>query len=84
MLVIAPDQVDLAKASASLSPDTPFDFNYELLISRTDPDHPNYSPSGVYGDPSLASYDKGQQLLQAHIEDLQHVLQTFAPETLNT
>jgi creatinine amidohydrolase len=67
MLVIAPQLVDMTRARASpfsaagpapgpLSPDA----------QRS----PNYSPSGSYGDPTLASVDKGTRLLAAILEDL--------------
>jgi creatinine amidohydrolase/Fe(II)-dependent formamide hydrolase-like protein len=39
-------------------------------LSRDDPASPGYSPSGVYGDPTLASADKGRQLLGAMLEDV--------------
>ena len=39
-------------------------------FSRTDPDNPRYSPSGVWGDPTLASQDKGRRLLAAIVDDL--------------
>ncbi|MBA2411033.1 MAG: creatininase family protein [Gammaproteobacteria bacterium] len=39
-------------------------------LNRNDPDAPNYSPSGVYGDPQLASREKGEILVQAMLEDL--------------
>ena len=75
MLVIAPDVVHMEKAQAM--PERAFDFQYELLISRTDPNHPNYSPSGSYGDPTLATFEKGRQLLQAQLEDLEAILSTI-------
>jgi creatinine amidohydrolase/Fe(II)-dependent formamide hydrolase-like protein len=31
---------------------------------------PNYSPSGSFGDPTLASADKGSRLLAAILEDM--------------
>ena len=76
MLVIAPEVVNMEKAQAM--PERAFDFQYELLISRTDPNHPNYSPSGSYGDPTLATTEKGQQLLQAQLEDLEAIIATIS------
>lgn len=72
MLIIAPQAVDMSKTQAI--PEKAFDFQYELLISRTDPEHPNYSPSGVYGDPTLASVEKGRKLLEAQQKDLTMLL----------
>ena len=39
-------------------------------FSRNDPDNPCYSPSGVWGDPRLASAEKGRRLLAAMVNDL--------------
>ena len=44
-------------------------------LNRADPIRLNYSPSGVYGDPSLASRDKGEALLQAILQDLYELLE---------
>lgn len=65
MLAIAPEQVDMAKAEAwagqafGAGPFHPADRG-----------SPNYSPSGIYGDPTLASRDKGERLAQAMLQDL--------------
>jgi len=67
MLAIAPELVDMARAApspyrekapspGSLSPDDSFS--------------PNYSPSGSFGDPTLASAAKGKRLLAAILDDL--------------
>lgn len=39
-------------------------------FNRTRSDAPNYSPSGVNGDPTLASAEKGALLLEALIDDV--------------
>jgi creatinine amidohydrolase len=39
-------------------------------FSRSDPDNPRFSPSGVWGDPRLASDEKGRRLLVAILDDL--------------
>ncbi len=39
-------------------------------FSRSDPDNPRFSPSGVWGDPTLASDEKGRRLLAAMLDDL--------------
>ncbi len=66
MLALAPALVDMSRAAASPpgkgggpGPLTPFD-----------PASPNYSPSGSWGDPTLASREKGQALLAAMAEDV--------------
>jgi len=39
-------------------------------FSRSDPGNPRFSPSGVWGDPTLASDEKGRRLLAAIVDDL--------------
>jgi creatinine amidohydrolase len=66
MLALAPHLVNMARAEASPArtratpgPMTP-----------SDPSSPNYSRSGSYGDPTLATAEKGRALLAAMIADL--------------
>jgi creatinine amidohydrolase len=67
MLAIAPELVDIARAMPS-----PFREAAPLPgpLSPDDSFSPNYSPSGSYGDPTLASADKGKRLLAAILDDL--------------
>jgi creatinine amidohydrolase len=54
MLVIAPELVDMARATASpVSATGPS----PAALSPGDPTSPNYSPSGSFGDPTRASVD---------------------------
>jgi len=39
-------------------------------FSRSEQDNPRFSPSGVWGDPTLASEEKGRSLLAAIVDDL--------------
>jgi creatinine amidohydrolase len=67
MLAIAPELVDMTRAKASpVSPTGPA----PGPLSPDDEHSPNYSPSGSFGDPTLASIDKGSRLLAAILEDL--------------
>ena len=43
-------------------------------------ENPRYSPAGVWGDPTLASADKGRQLLSAMIDDLLLLLKSLESE----
>jgi creatinine amidohydrolase len=64
MLAIAREKVRMDKAQPCVQ---------EMVagpMNRTNPHGPNYSPSGVYGDPRLASKEKGEALLKAMIDDL--------------
>ena len=69
MLAIAPERVDQSKArpwtARQMRPGR---------FRRTDADHPNYSPDGHYGDPTLATPEKGRVLLQAMLDDLLKLL----------
>ncbi len=66
LLAIDRCRVDLAKAA----PWTPPGMAARGPFSRSRPDDPRFSPYGVWGDPTLASEDKGQRLLAAMLEDL--------------
>ena len=66
MLALAPDLVDMSRAEAS--PDMPYEVAGRLTPSDTS--SPNYSRSGSYGDPTLATRAKGEILLAAMVDDL--------------
>ena len=40
---------------------------------------PRYSPSGVWGDPTLAGLEKGRLLLEAMVKDLLTLIKTMGP-----
>jgi creatinine amidohydrolase len=67
MLAIAPELVDMTRARAC-----PFSAAGPAPgpLSPDDRRSANCSPSGSYGDPTLASIDKGTRLLAAILEDL--------------
>ena len=72
MLAIDPTRVALDRARPS-----------EVYIergrfNRTDPNGPNYSPTGVNGDPTRATAAKGERLLAALVEDLVEEVGEFA------
>jgi creatinine amidohydrolase len=73
MLAIAPHLVDMARAEASpaLKQETPG------TLTPSDPDSPNYSRSGSYGDPTLATSAKGEALLAAILDDLNEQVDSF-------
>jgi creatinine amidohydrolase len=66
MLVLAPHLVDMARAEASpaLRHETPGN------LTRSDAASPNYSRSGSFGDPTLATRAKGEILLKAMVDDM--------------
>ena len=67
MLAIAPELVDMARAKPS-----PFSGAGPSpgALAPDDRSSPNYAPSGSFGDPTLASADKGLRLLAAILEDM--------------
>ncbi len=68
MLAIAPDRVDMSRAAASPRDDT-FD-GYLGPLTPDDPSSPNYSQSGSFGDPTLATAEKGAMLVDAMVLDV--------------
>ncbi|SHJ80259.1 creatinine amidohydrolase [Bradyrhizobium lablabi] len=76
MLALAPDLVDMSRAEASpaLQHETP------EPLTPTDKSSPNYSRSGSYGDPTLATPAKGELLLAAIVEDLAETAAAFLAE----
>lgn len=66
MLALAPERVDMSRAEASpmIAQAMPG------RLTQTDRASPNYSRSGSFGDPTLATLEKGEALLAAMREDL--------------
>ena len=66
MLAIAPEIVEMprAEASPSIAQAVPG------RLTPTDKTSPNYSRSGSFGDPTLATLEKGEALLAAMLDDL--------------
>ena len=72
MLAIDPARVAIDRARAS-------EVHIKRgMFNRTNPKLPNYSPTGVNGDPTRATVAKGEQLLAALIEDLVEEVGGFA------
>ena len=66
MLAIDTDLVNIDGVTAW----TPPDAASVGPLSRGDSEDPRYFPTGVWGDPTLASKAKGRRLLAAMLEDL--------------
>jgi creatinine amidohydrolase len=73
MLALAPELVDMSRAEAS--PRVEFETAGRLTPSNTS--SPNYSRSGSYGDPTLATRAKGEVLLTAMVDDLAEQVARF-------
>jgi creatinine amidohydrolase len=79
MLALAPHLVDMSRAEAS----PPLTQEVPGRLTPTDTASPNYSRSGSFGDPTLATAEKGAVLLKAMLDDLNEQLSNFlsAPTT---
>ncbi len=66
MLALAPGSVNMGRAVAS----PPGKGGADGPLNPYDPESPNYSPSGSWGDPTLATREKGQALLEAMATDV--------------
>jgi creatinine amidohydrolase len=66
MLAIGRECVALDRAQAWV----PAAMSASGAFSRSDPHAPRFSPAGVWGDPTLASEEKGRRLLAAMLDDL--------------
>jgi creatinine amidohydrolase len=76
MLALAPQCVAMARAEASPA------IKQEMPgpLTPTDPASPNYSRSGSYGDPTLATRAKGDILVGAIIDDINEEVSAFTAE----
>ncbi len=68
MLTLAPHVVDMSVATTCLTRG-----DLKGRFSRQ-PDHPNYTPSGVFGDAKRAHSESGAKLLQAMLDDLTNLI----------
>ena len=73
MLAIAPEVVDMSRAEASpaIAKAVPGP------LTPVDNTSPNYSRSGSFGDPTLATLEKGEALLAAMLDDLAEQATSF-------
>lgn len=61
MLVLAPDRVDMSKAVRDYSPDR------EGGLTRDPNGRGTFSPTGTWGDPTLATREKGRKVVEAFV-----------------
>jgi creatinine amidohydrolase len=73
MLAIAPHLADMFRAEGS----PPLKQEVPGRLTPTDTASPNYSRSGSYGDPTLATPAKGEILLKAMLDDLHEQTSAF-------
>ena len=72
MLAINQSLVDMNLASGSMQA-----CSQPGVLSRNDPESLNYTPTGACGAPQLARSDKGAQLLQSMLTDINKQLSNF-------
>ena len=76
MLALAPELVEMSRAEAS-----PAVARQTVgRLTPSDAASPNYSRSGSYGDPTLATRAKGEILLAAMLDDLNEQAEAFLAE----
>ena len=80
MLALAPDLVVMERAEASPA----IEREVPGPLTPSDSSSPNYSPSGSYGDPTLATLAKGEILLDAMMGDLVEQAKSFVTGTVVT
>jgi creatinine amidohydrolase len=81
MLAIAPELVRMDRARADYGRESPAAvFVPPTTMQSTDPSAADYSATGAFGDPTLASTTKGQLILSAMIEDLVEGLIALFPD----
>jgi creatinine amidohydrolase len=76
MLALAPQLVDMSRAE----PSPALGFEAPGPLTPSDVNSPNYSRSGSYGDPTLATSAKGDILLAALLDDLREQAAAFIAE----
>jgi creatinine amidohydrolase len=78
MLVIAPETVDMRKAVKDFHPDR------GNPLTREENGKGTYSPTGIWGDPTLATREKGEALvasyLAGHLADIEALRRAPLPE----
>ncbi len=77
MLYIAPETVRMKKAARDLNPNQPGG------LTRDPQGKGTYSPTGAWGDPTLATREKGQAVVEAQVatilKDIEDLRQTALP-----
>ncbi len=69
MLYIAPESVDMSKAQRDFPSGSPLQWR--------DPKAANFSPSGIFGDATLATREKGEKIVRAQIDFIVREIQAL-------
>lgn len=82
-LVLQPGKVHLERAVPGLRPEGPAPGpGYRPGFLARDPQDPDYAPTGVSGDPTLATEEKGRQALALLTREWMAALRSFASASL--
>jgi len=73
-LYIAPETVQMKKAVRDLNPDQPGP------LTRDPKGKGTYSPSGAWGDPTLATREKGQAIVESTVATILHEIEALSHE----
>lgn len=74
MLYIAPDMVDMTKAVKD------FDPRNRRGLTRDSTKPYTYSPTGIWGDPTVATRQKGERIVEATVRDIIEEIRRFMEE----
>jgi creatinine amidohydrolase len=74
MLYIAPDIVDMTKAEKDYDP------RNRRGLTRDSTKPYTYSPTGIWGDPTLATRQKGERIVEATVRDIIEDIRGFMEE----
>lgn len=82
-LFLQPDLVNMDLAVKDYGRTAPKDYpGYRPGLFSRDPDDPAYSETGIFGDATLATREKGQRALEIMTENLIRALRGFSEEPL--
>lgn len=80
-LFLQPDLVRMDRAVADVGSGPPMDYaGYRPGLFSRDPADPAYSETGIFGDPTLATAEKGERALAIMTRRWLHALERFAQE----
>ena len=78
-LFLQPELVDMDKAVTEYGERPPKDYGgYLPGVLSNDPQDPNYAPSGIFGDATLATAEKGEATLEIMLAEWHRILDGFA------
>lgn len=80
MLVLAPDRVDMSRAVKDFTPDRP-NASQKSGLTRDPAGEGTYSPTGTWGDPTLASREKGRKVVEAFVRAVVTDIETLRLES---